>query len=723
MMEAKINTSKSSIIIFCFLLAVIADAFAPSDYGRIKLALERAHCRTRIDGRPIRFSSPTRQPNKIVDKSRGVDNSLLCLNAESRGGDNFEDDDDDSDDIKLGDEDWRAFRAKLVMGEKTASGDSDVKLSNDSRMDPSDDIGTNALIDERVDRVGSEYQSSNESDLDGIGSIFQDEFADSSPIEAALGERISELTPLDPSQWAYDSGDVIEQGAVILGGIEQEFGFGLRQQYFHKTVILVVDHTPTFTKGIILNRPTDLTLEDDINPGLKWRVWFGGDVEGIHEQHPDILCLHSLNDDRATKASIPVMKDIQWTTFDNAKKLVKAGIATVSDFWVFVGYAGWGSGQLKGELERNSWYMAATDSQTLLKELARQSEGADPRDAGLETWTLLMNMIGRGETAKQYYVQFDDLMLKEWAFSNLLSEAAGGGAGKQQRNPDDFNTNPEVVEQMLSVLGKRTDPPLEGALVSASGVDRSPFLLQKQEYHKSIVLVLKEDKLATIGVILNRVSTKGIDIQVDDMKTGGKKLVTIPMRFGGPYSIQSEESLLWIHCNEALRKANIGHPIGTQQKNGIWKCTTEDVMKAVGQGIAPPEDFLVVSGVSVWPKVEGVEQGIQGELKLENFELVPESTQNDVWSILLKQQVLLRKTNFLETLKLSGEAWSCANNRQRLVEKKKEKIIPLGGLGENFDEKDDSFVFKSDYKVSQLSDDALRGWCAVFLLGMPNFEM
>lgn len=319
MMEEKINTSKSSIIFFCFFLAVIADAFAPSDYGKIKLALDRAHSRTRINGRPIPSSSPTRQANKVVDKSLDRDYSLLCLNAESRSGDNFEDDDDDTDDIKLGDEDWRAFRAKLVMGEKTASGEIDAKLSSDSRMGRSDDIDTSALTDERIDRVGSEYQSSDESDLDGIGSIFQDNFADTSPIETALGERTNELTLLDPSQWAYDSGDVIEQGAVILGGIEQEFGFGLRQQYFHKTVILVVDHTPTFTKGIILNRPTDLTLEDDINPGLKWRVWFGGDVEGIHAQNPDILCLHSLNDDRATKASIPVMKDIQWTTFDNAK--------------------------------------------------------------------------------------------------------------------------------------------------------------------------------------------------------------------------------------------------------------------------------------------------------------------------------------------------------------------------------------------------------------------
>ena len=231
----------------------------------------------------------------------------LLRHAKSR---DFDDEDDDED-ISVDDDDWRAFRAKLVMGEKNAIGDT-TESSRSEEKTGSD------LIDDRIDSQDSEGLMP-EDDLDGIGSIFQDEFVDVVQSESAPQKETNELTPLDPSQWAYDSGDVIEQGAVILGGIEQEFGFGLRQQYFHKTVMLVMDHSPTFTKGIILNRPTDLTLEDDVNPGIKWRVWFGGDVEGLNARNPDILCLHSIKDERATKASIPVMKDIQWTSFDNAK--------------------------------------------------------------------------------------------------------------------------------------------------------------------------------------------------------------------------------------------------------------------------------------------------------------------------------------------------------------------------------------------------------------------
>ena len=70
--------------------------------------------------------------------------------------------------------------------------------------------------------------------------------------------------------YVYES-PLIEQGSVILGGTQQEFGFALRQQYFHKSVMLLLQHDDGFTKGIILNRPSAYELDG-------WRVWFGGDV-------------------------------------------------------------------------------------------------------------------------------------------------------------------------------------------------------------------------------------------------------------------------------------------------------------------------------------------------------------------------------------------------------------------------------------------------------------
>lgn len=114
---------------------------------------------------------------------------------------------------------------------------------------------------------------------------------------------------------------LIEQGSVILGGTQQEFGFALRQQYFHKSVMLLLQHDDGFTKGIILNRPSAITLDG-------WRLWFGGDVAqgGLFRRAapwrrglPDIrsaasglemVCLHSLPGDAAQRLSLPVISGV-----------------------------------------------------------------------------------------------------------------------------------------------------------------------------------------------------------------------------------------------------------------------------------------------------------------------------------------------------------------------------------------------------------------------------
>ena len=632
--------------------------------------------------------------------------TIPCLNAKrsNRGG--GDDDDDDDDEISLDDDDWRSFRAKLVMGENAA------KSSSSSATTTTSSSSSSSMMDDDLDGIGALFE-------DPTGAATTDKDTKATTASASL---LQGMTPLDPSQWAYESGKVIEQGAVILGGVEQDFGFGLRQQYFHKAAILVLEHEEsTFTKGIILNRPTDLVLDDDVNPGMKWRIWFGGDVQGIESDNPAIVCLHSLNSKRAVEASVPVMKDIQWTTFENAKKLVKAGDAKSTDFWVFVGYAGWAPGQLMGELDRRSWYMVATDSQTLLKELARQGAGADPRDAGLETWDLLMSMIGRQETAKENSGGFDDLMLKEWAFQHLLSTEAGGGAGIKTRPPTGLvperqpekKKTPNAVERLF-----QRNEPLKvkvGSLVRGSSADRSPFLLDNQELHKLIILIIAQDENISIGAILNRPVTRGLDINISEKESGDSRRIVLPLRFGGQYAVKGSEGLLWLHCNPSLRLAQIGSPVG-ENKDGIWKCTSDDVVTAVTRGLAVPEEFFVVTGVSVWT-MSGGTSGIQGEIEEGRFEIIPDKNIPSVWESLSKQEVL-SDTNLSKNLAAAEEAWNKGGEGLPL-KKKNGGSPPIAGLGEGFDEEDDSLVFKSDVKVSSLSDDALRSWISTFLLGAP----
>jgi hypothetical protein len=130
----------------------------------------------------------------------------------------------------------------------------------------------------------------------------------------------------------------------------------------------------------------------------------------------------------------------------------------------------------------------------------------------------------------------------------------------------------------------------------------------------------------------------------------------------------------------------------------------------------------LLSGVSVWKKnTVGTKSGIEGEIELKKFEIIPNSTRDNVWSALLRQQVLT-KTNVRRSLALAEETWESAKVNGRSQSSKEKKQNPIGGLGEGFDKEDDSFVFKSDVKVSKLFDDALQSWIATFLLGMPDLQ-
>ena len=72
-----------------------------------------------------------------------------------------------------------------------------------------------------------------------------------------------------------------------------------------------------------MNRPSNLLLSDDdfVNADgtpleesssyNQWKAWFGGEVNGIADEEPEIICLHSLPDKPEDEESEVIMKDIK----------------------------------------------------------------------------------------------------------------------------------------------------------------------------------------------------------------------------------------------------------------------------------------------------------------------------------------------------------------------------------------------------------------------------
>ena len=126
---------------------------------------------------------------------------------------------------------------------------------------------------------------------------------------------------------------------------------------FNRTVVLMLVHNPDGALGVILNRPSRTRVADLVplwapaaaHPAV---VHGGGPVE------PQAAIALARGDTRITPDGwSPVYDDIG--TVDLHRDPDDVG--GIQQIRVFVGYSGWGAGQLEDELARGGWIVVAAD--------------------------------------------------------------------------------------------------------------------------------------------------------------------------------------------------------------------------------------------------------------------------------------------------------------------------------------------------------------------------
>ena len=124
---------------------------------------------------------------------------------------------------------------------------------------------------------------------------------------------------------------------------------------FERSVVLLCRDEPSGTFGLVLSRPTELTLNDVLeltlgshSPAAALPLYLGGPVE------PDTLhCLHRRSD---VPDAAPLGDGVYWGgDFDVLLGLLTSGAAGAADVRLFIGYSGWSQGQLVAELQAHSW--------------------------------------------------------------------------------------------------------------------------------------------------------------------------------------------------------------------------------------------------------------------------------------------------------------------------------------------------------------------------------
>jgi putative transcriptional regulator len=138
----------------------------------------------------------------------------------------------------------------------------------------------------------------------------------------------------------------------------------LKDPNFMRTVVFLCDHQEEGSMGFVINKQIEQTLGELMDGFEEFQipVFYGGPVQmdTIHflHQYPDRI-----------PGGQEVMKGVYWGgDFELLSQMVKNGEADLNKIRFFLGYSGWGNGQLDGELGEKSWLTVSATRKLLFHE-------------------------------------------------------------------------------------------------------------------------------------------------------------------------------------------------------------------------------------------------------------------------------------------------------------------------------------------------------------------
>ena len=146
----------------------------------------------------------------------------------------------------------------------------------------------------------------------------------------------------------------VEKGVLLVASPS------LEDPHFRQAVVLVVEHGPGGTVGLILNRSTKVLLSEalpdlTVLKGTSYRLFAGGPVEPSR-----LLLLFRLKEPPADARSV-----FDGVYVGGTPKILERIITQAKPtetFRAFAGFDGWAPGQLKYEMLQGAWAILPPDS-------------------------------------------------------------------------------------------------------------------------------------------------------------------------------------------------------------------------------------------------------------------------------------------------------------------------------------------------------------------------
>lgn len=131
----------------------------------------------------------------------------------------------------------------------------------------------------------------------------------------------------------------------------------LLDSYFKRAVVLLSEHDSSGTLGFILNKPTDVKLNDAVEdfPQFDVPLYFGGPVET-----DTLFYIHTLGE--KLKGAKEIVPGIWWGgDYEHLKFMIDTKQILPEQIRFYAGYSGWEPKQLEGELKEKAWLVSLAD--------------------------------------------------------------------------------------------------------------------------------------------------------------------------------------------------------------------------------------------------------------------------------------------------------------------------------------------------------------------------
>jgi len=125
----------------------------------------------------------------------------------------------------------------------------------------------------------------------------------------------------------------------------------MSDDFFKRSVVLLAESTEKGSFGFVLNKPTDINIDDAISdfPPFNSKLFFGGPSDS-----DTIFYIHTIG--HKLEGSKEIKDGIYWSgDFEQLKFMINTGQVTKNMIRFYVGYSGWESKDLKYEIKQKAW--------------------------------------------------------------------------------------------------------------------------------------------------------------------------------------------------------------------------------------------------------------------------------------------------------------------------------------------------------------------------------